>query len=106
MKITKIQELDKLPLAFDGRCMYSGEKAEIIHITLQPGEKIPLHSNPDTILFFIIEGSGLLETELNTILVKKGSCVFLEPGELRGWKNTGTENLLLLVIKIRSKLDH
>ena len=43
------------------RKLYDSEHALVMHINLLPGEKLKKHITPVDVLFFILEGSGIVE---------------------------------------------
>ncbi len=56
IKKTTPQQAAKVNFDIDGRIMHSSEKTKAILLTLQPGEKIPSHTNPFDVLFIGIQG--------------------------------------------------
>ena len=76
----KIIEIDKTqPFVnnhnIDARRIYNYNGAEIIHMTLHPGESVKTHSTPVDVAFYILEGSGLVEIGEETAPVEVGACV-------------------------------
>jgi quercetin dioxygenase-like cupin family protein len=98
-QLTTFEDAPNVPVNLDGKKMFTSEKLEIVHLTLHPGESIPLHSNPVNVVFFIISGTGLLEMEHEVIEGKPNSSIFVKAGVQRGWKNSGTDDFRILVIK-------
>ncbi len=58
MKITdwKQQEIKQTPHKVDVRQLYEKESAQVMLITLQPGEQLKPHITPVDVFFFIVEG--------------------------------------------------
>jgi mannose-6-phosphate isomerase-like protein (cupin superfamily) len=100
MKITTLETAEKVPFNLDGRKMYTGEKAELIHLNLNSNEEVGLHSNPFDVVFYILEGEGLVNIEGDSILVKANNSIFIEKDKQRGMTNTGSKYLKVLVFKI------
>ncbi|HUW06527.1 MAG TPA: cupin domain-containing protein [Williamwhitmania sp.] len=100
MKIKLVETAEKVPFDLDGRKMFSSEKVEIIHLNLLPGENLELHSNPFDVIFYILEGEGIVETEDEQITVEPDMTIEIASGVKRGVKNVGPGNFRLLVIKI------
>ena len=51
----------KNPHGVSVRKLYDSEHALVMHINLLPGEKLKKHITPVDVLFFILEGSGIVE---------------------------------------------
>ncbi len=45
----------------DVRELLSTEHAQVMHITLQPGEELKRHITPVDVFFYILEGTGIVE---------------------------------------------
>lgn len=50
------QPIKDTPHGVDVRQMYNDESAQIMHMTLQPGETLKAHKTPVDVTFFILEG--------------------------------------------------
>ena len=81
--------------------MFTSDRFELIHLTLDPGDKMELHSMPFEVIFFVREGGGTLAFEREQVNASAGNCIHVDPGILRGWQNTGTTPLKLLVMKLK-----
>ncbi|MEW6003315.1 MAG: cupin domain-containing protein [Nitrospirota bacterium] len=54
----------------------------ISHIILQPGNSVSEHSHSDFVeVFYCIRGKALFLVKGETVSVKKGHLLFIEPGE-------------------------
>jgi quercetin dioxygenase-like cupin family protein len=100
MAIMTLESAPKVPVPFDARIMHGTGPVEVIHILLQPGEGVPPHDNPFDVLFYVLEGEGELTIENRARHVAADSLIAISTGTLRGWKNTGTDPVRLLVIKL------
>ena len=100
MKTTLLETAEKVPFDLDGKKMFSNEKVEIIHLNLSATEKLELHTNPFKVVFYILEGEGVLETEDEQITVEPDMAIEIEAGVKRGLKNIGASCFRLLVIKL------
>ncbi len=103
MNIIKLESAPKVPVPFDARIMHSDGPLEVIHILLQPGEGVPPHDNPFDVLFYVLEGQGELAIEDQIQQVAADSLIAIPTGTQRGWKNTGTAPVRLLVVKLLGK---
>lgn len=54
------QPLKETPHKVDVRKLYDKTSAEVIHITLQPGEALKPHKTPVDVFFYILEGTPLI----------------------------------------------
>lgn len=100
MKIKTLTTADKVPFNLDGRQMYIGLNVELVHLNLKSGEVLEKHSNPFDVVFYILEGSGIVETDDQSISVEPDMCIEIEMGINRGITNTGDKALRVLVVKI------
>ena len=99
MKIATLHNAEKVPFNLDGRKMYSGEKTELIHLILNVGNEIAVHSNPFDVIFYILEGEGTIFSDGESLLVQANSCIFIEKDKPRGIVNSGRGVLRVLVVK-------
>lgn len=79
--------------------MYSEPDLEIVHLCLEPGDQIPLHVNPKTVIFYIIKGKGKLKLEGSEADLHLFDLAEVPSGMMRGMSNPYSEELRLLVIK-------
>lgn len=100
MKLTTLDSAEKVPFNLDGRKMFSNEKVELIHLNLNPNEEVPPHTNPFDVIFYILEGEGIVKVDGETFQVKSNFTLFVEKDKQRGMANTGRKNLRVLVIKV------
>lgn len=100
MKITNMKNAPKVPFKLDGRVMFSSKKVEMIHLTLKPGEKLDLHTNPFDVVFYTLSGEGVLDVEGERFPMKPNDTVEVTKEILRGWENNSAEDLRILVVKV------
>jgi len=91
---------EKVPFNLDGRILYKGDRCELVHLTLQPGETLGLHDQPFDVVFHVLSGEGILMAGSEEIRAVASTTIEMKKGMLRGWKNTGEDKLKLLVIKL------
>ncbi|HOW52726.1 MAG TPA: cupin domain-containing protein [bacterium] len=97
--------LESAPVVFSqegmiGKRLAAHPKAEIVHLAIEPGKGLALHTMPMPVLFFVIEGTGTLRTADGAERHAAGSLVECPADTLRGWTNEGTAPLNVLVIKL------
>src|SRR5262245_19959470 len=60
---------------------------------IQPGGEQRLHSHRPELVYFILEGRGLMTVGSETQRVGPGDCIFIPSGQPHGLKNDGTVTL-------------
>ncbi len=100
--ITHLESAPRVPFNLDGRIMYTAAKIELVHVTLNPGEKISLHTNPFEVIFYPLEGELCLLVENQSIDIKPFSCISIPAGIHRGLENKHSSKAQVLAIKIFS----
>jgi quercetin dioxygenase-like cupin family protein len=90
----------KVPFRFDGRILYASGKYELVHLVLQPSESMEPHTQAIDIVFFVIEGEGILSVGPDKITVTENTTVHVSPGVVRAWANNGNRPLRILVNKL------
>ena len=63
LEITKVSETatSKNPHGVDARPIYSHKNAQVIVLTLQPGESLKRHITPVDVFFYVLESKGVVE---------------------------------------------
>ena len=82
MNFLKLQEGIKVPVDFDATRLIIRNDIEMIHIRLEPGQKLDLHKNPVDVIFYVLQGKGLFTCENQEITLEKDTTVFVENTEL------------------------
>ncbi len=102
MKITKWQQIDKHPNphGVDVRKIYDAVHAQVMHITLNPGEKLKRHITPVDVIFYVLEGQGIVEIGDEKREVEQGTLIDSPRKIPHCWYNEGDKILRFLVIKI------
>jgi mannose-6-phosphate isomerase-like protein (cupin superfamily) len=78
------------------RTLVTGQHAQVVAMTIQPGDEIGKETHDgDQILFFVVgEGEAVLEGESEP--VRANDMVFVPAGTLHNFVNTGSEPLRLV----------
>ena len=102
MKTTKPYEAPKInnPHKVDSRKLFDDAKASVIHLTLQPGEKLLRHITPVDVVFYVLEGIGTVEIGEEKKEVNANTLIESPANIVHCWYNTGESILRILVIKI------
>jgi quercetin dioxygenase-like cupin family protein len=80
--------------------LFSSGNFELVRIQLKPGEAIDPHRMPMEVLFLVLEGEGNLITENNPVRGEAGDLLGIPAGKIRGWRNDGGSDLVILVMKL------
>ena len=102
MKIIEWEKLEivSTPHGVDVRKLYDTEHAQLMHITLKPGEKLKKHITPVDVIFYVIEGSGTVEIGDEKKEVFAGNIIDSPAKIPHCWYNEGDKTLRILVIKV------
>ena len=95
-----LSDAPNVPADLDGKIMFTSDKFEMVHLTLTPGQGMDPHAMPFDVVFFVKEGEGRLFVDPDDIAGTAGDCIGVKAGIRRGWRNTGTAPLKLIVMKI------
>ncbi len=49
------------PYGISAKPLHSSEHAQVVHIELNPGESLRRHITPVDVIFYMLEGSGVVE---------------------------------------------
>jgi quercetin dioxygenase-like cupin family protein len=82
-----------------GTMLTSGNGCEYVHLSIKPGSVVHAHSLPFPVTFYVLTGTGTLQTGEDRHEVTEGDLAEVGGGALRGWRNEGNKVLSLLVIK-------
>ncbi|NPA15279.1 MAG: cupin domain-containing protein [Deferribacteres bacterium] len=102
MKKVKWQDVEvkQNPHGIDARMLYDSEHAQIVHITLKPGERLKRHITPVDVVFYVLEGKGIVEIGDEREEVEKDTLIESPAKIPHCWYNEGNETLRVLVIKM------
>ena len=89
-----------VPFKFDGRILYTSEAYELVFLTLQPGEMMDMHALSFDVVFFVVEGTGMLKVGDEIVEVIENNTVFVNRDVSRAWSNSSYKPLRILVNKI------
>jgi quercetin dioxygenase-like cupin family protein len=102
MKIVKVEDVEIAPNPHnvDARMIYDSEKVQVVIVTLKPGERLKRHVTPVDVLFYVLEGTGIVEIGDEREEVGAGSLVESPAKIPHCWYNESNEILRFLVIKV------
>ena len=99
MKISTLDSAPKVQFNLDGYIMHTSDSLEVIHLCLQPGQAIPLHTNPFDVIACLVEGEVTLLTGANQVKLSVHNVAEIEKGAERGFTNNGILEARLLILK-------
>lgn len=88
------------PHGVDARRLYGGEHAEVVMITLKPGESLKRHITPVDVLFYVLEGEGIVEIGEEQARATKDMLIESPARIPHRWMNGSDRTFRVLVIKV------
>ena len=101
MKVVEVKNVQSKPNphGVDARSLSDTDNAQVSHITLQPGQSLKKHITPVDVVFYVLQGRGIVEIgdEQHDV----GADVLIEsPARVsHRWTNQSKDILRFLVIK-------
>lgn len=95
----KTEALKDNPHGVDVRKLYDHASAQIMHMNLQPGERLKPHKTPVDVVFYILEGSPTIHIGDESIAQVKDSLVESPADIVHYISNDSREVARILVIK-------
>jgi mannose-6-phosphate isomerase-like protein (cupin superfamily) len=102
MQITSYASSEKMknPHGINACKLYDTRFAEMIHISLAPGEALVKHITPVDAVFYVLEGEASIEIGDEQEIVKADSLVNSPQGIPHRISNNSKQSLRVLVIKL------
>lgn len=102
IKITDVSKVvsDPNPHHVDARKIYDSPHALAVVITLQPGEALKKHITPVDVIFYVLEGTGVVQIGEEKMTVGKDILVESPAKIPHTWANETKAILRVLVIKV------
>ena len=83
----------------DVRRLYDRDNAQVMHMTLKPGESLKPHITPVDVFFYVLEGRPTVQIGEEIIAVEKDCLVDSPKGIVHCLSNETNENARILVVK-------
>ncbi len=101
MKVLQLRDVVSMPNphGVDARSLSDRENAQVAHITLQPGQSLKKHITPVDVVFYVLEGQGVVEIGEERAVVKADTLIESPAKIAHRWLNESTGTLRILVIK-------
>ena len=94
-----LQEPKANPHNVDVRQMYNDPSAQIVHISLKPGESLKPHKTPVDVTFYVLEGKPTIHIGEESIAFEKDTLIESPANVVHYISNEGQQNTRILVIK-------
>jgi quercetin dioxygenase-like cupin family protein len=101
MKITKVAGTDSFqnPHEVEAKEIYDNH-AQVIHMSLIPGQSLKKHTTPVDVFFYILEGKGIVEIGDEKQEVEKDTIIDSPKGIPHLLRNSGNGVFRFLVVKL------
>ena len=102
MKIIKYTEAEprENPHGVDARKLHDSNHAIVTHILLQPGEQLKRHITPVDAIFYVLEGTGIVEVGDEQLEVTQDTLIDSPAKIPHCWYNKSNKVLRVLVTKV------
>jgi mannose-6-phosphate isomerase-like protein (cupin superfamily) len=87
------------PHGVDARTLSDLTYAQVVHITLQPGQGLKRHITPVDVVFYVLEGTGVVEIGDESSVVGPNTLVESPARIPHRWINESHRPLRFLVVK-------
>src|SRR5674476_1345457 len=95
----KTEEPKENPHKVDLRQLYNDPSAQIMHITLKPGESLKPHKTPVDVVFYILEGTPVVHIGEESNIIEKDTLVESPADSVHFISNESLDIISVLVIK-------
>ncbi len=101
MKVVEVKRIQSKPNphGVDARGISDTMNAQVAHITLKPGESLKKHTTPVDVIFYVLEGRGVVEIGDERREVGPDTLIESPSRVPHRWLNKSGENVRVLVIK-------
>jgi quercetin dioxygenase-like cupin family protein len=99
MQIIELLKAATIDVPFEARKLVTLPGLELVHMVLEPGQSVPAHALPITVLFYVLSGTGTLAVDGRAEALGPDTLALVPAHSQRGWTNHGSESLRLLVVK-------
>jgi len=101
MKIVQVKDVQSKPNphGVDARGISDTQNAQVAHITLQPGEALKKHITPVDVVFYVLEGRGVVEIGGERAEVVADTLIESPAKIPHRWINESQAMLRILVMK-------
>lgn len=102
MTIVKAHEAREVPNphGVSARALHTADGAQVIMVTLRPGESLKTHAIPVAAIFYVLEGEGIVEIGDEEAEVSADHLIACPAHTPHRFRNHGHADLRFLVIKL------
>ncbi len=102
MKIIDAKTADSFqnPHGVEAKKIYGTDKADVVHMTLKPGEALKKHTTPTDVFFYVLEGEGVVEIGDEKQTVSADMLIDSPANIPHCWYNESENILRFLVVKL------
>ena len=100
-KVNQVAPFYQIP-RLQGRQIHQSDHLEIVHLSLEPGGSMEAHAMPVNVLFYILQGQGILDIDGVRHPLQINEFIEVPKAAMRYWSNESDSPLNLLVIKLIS----
>ena len=93
------EEVKENPHMVDVRKLYDKESAQIMHMTLKPGQSLKPHKTPVDVVFYILEGNATVQVGEEVMTFGPDTLVESPAFIVHCLSNEGTADTRIMVIK-------
>jgi quercetin dioxygenase-like cupin family protein len=86
--------------------LHDSEHAQVMHITLKPGESLKRHITPVDVIFYVLEGTGILEIGDEQQEAVADTLIDSPARVPHCWYNRSDQILRVLVVKVPRPTEH
>lgn len=99
MRNYKTEPLKENPHNVDVRQLYNDASAQVMHITLKPGETLKPHKTPVDVVFYILEGNPTIHIGDESMAFEKDTLIESPADIVHYISNEGNSPARILVTK-------
>ncbi len=101
MKVVEVKNVQTKPNphGVDARNISDTDNAQVAHITLQPGQSLKKHITPVDVVFYVLQGQGIVEIGEEQREVGPDTLIESPAKIPHRWTNQSKDTLRILVIK-------
>ena len=101
MKTTYVYDIEPGPNhhGVETRKIYDTDNNLSVHLRLKPGEKLRRHITPVDVMFYVLEGEGIVEVGPKKKTVVKDTAIYSPAKVVHCWYNESDSDLRVLIVK-------
>lgn len=95
----KSEVIKENPHNVDVRQMYNDVSAQIMHMTLKPGQSLKPHKTPVDVVFYVLEGAPTILVGEESVVFEKDTLIESPANIVHCISNTSDSDARILVVK-------